>query len=193
MNDYNALPADKVNMTELFNRLLDFVNKYNIRMPSDYFLLSKCLVTIEGVAKRIDPGLDIIKELEPHINKTLRAEFSPLTILKRLLGSARDSLSLLENLPRDLREIIGKVKKGELKVSIQHEGLADLTHKIDLASNRIAGGFIIGSVLMASAILIAVAFPPLYKHVSIPGGIGFILANILGLRMLIVIFGSKKY
>ncbi len=193
VNDYNALPADKVNMTELFNRLLDFVNKYNIRMPSDYFLLSKCLVTIEGVAKRIDPDLDIIKELQPHINKTLRDEFSPLTILKRFLGSARDSLSLLENLPRDMREIIGKVKKGELKVTIEHEGLADLTHKIDLASNRITGGFIIGSVLMASAILIAVSFPPMYKHVSIPGGIGFGLANILGLRMLITIFKSKKY
>ena len=193
INDYNSLPVDKVNMTELFNSLLGFVNKYNIRMPADYFLLSKCLVTIEGVAKRIDPGLDIIKELEPHINKTLKDEFSPINILKRLLGSARDSLSLLESLPRDLREIIGKVKKGELKVSIQHEGLSELTHKIDLASNRITSGFIIGSVLMASAILIAVSFPPLYNHISIAGALGFLLANILGIRMLITIFRSKKY
>lgn len=193
INDYHALPADQVNMTELFNSLLSFVNKYNIHMPGDYFLLSKCLVTIEGVAKRIDPGLDIIKELEPHINKTLTDEFSPWNIIKRLLGSARDSLSLVESLPRDLREIIGKVKKGEIKISVEHEGIAELTNKIDLSSNRIAGGFIIGSVLMASAILIAVSFPPMYKHFSIPGGLGFILANILGIRMLFTIFKSKKY
>jgi ubiquinone biosynthesis protein len=180
-------------MTELFDRLLDFVNKYNIRMPADYFLLSKCLVTIEGVAKRIDPELNIIKELEPHINKALSDEFSPMNIIKRVLGSTRDSLSLIESLPRDLREIIGKVKKGELKVSIEHEGLAELTNKIDMSSNRIAGGFIIGSVLMASAILIAVSFPPIYKHISMPGGLGFLLANILGLRMLFTIFKSKKY
>jgi ubiquinone biosynthesis protein len=193
INDYNELPVDKVNMTELFDRLLDFVNKYNIRMPADYFLLSKCLVTIEGVAKRIDPELNIIKELEPHINKALSDEFSPMNIIKRVLGSTRDSLSLIESLPRDLREIIGKVKKGELKVSIEHEGLAELTNKIDMSSNRIAGGFIIGSVLMASAILIAVSFPPIYKHISMPGGLGFLLANILGLRMLFTIFKSKKY
>jgi hypothetical protein len=110
-----------------------------------------------------------------------------------MMSSARDTVALLESLPRDMRDIINKVKRGELKVAIAHEGLDDVTHKIDLASNRIAGGFIIGSILMASAILIAVHFPPLYKHISIPGGAGFLLANILGLRMLFTIFRSKKY
>jgi ubiquinone biosynthesis protein len=193
INDYHALPADKMNMTDLFNRLLELVNKYTIKMPPDYFLLSKCLVTIEGVGHRLDPKLDIIKELTPHINKTLRDEYSLTSILKRMFSSTRDTISLLENLPRDVRDIINKVKRGELKVSIEHEGLDDITHKIDLASNRIAGGFIIGCILMASAILIAVKFPPLYRHISIPGGLGFILANVLGLRMLFIIFRSKKY
>lgn len=193
INDYHALPADKMNMSELFNRLLEMVNKYNIRMPSDYFLLSKCLVTIEGVGHRLDPQLNIIQELTPHINKTLQDEYNPVSIFKRMLASARDAVSLLENLPRDLREIIAKIKKGELKVSIQHEGLDEVTDKIDLASNRIAGGFIIGSILLASAILIAVHFPPQYKHISIPGGLGFILANLLGLRMLLTIFRNRRY
>ena len=193
IQDYHALPVDKVNMTELFNRLLELVNKYTIKMPPDYFLLSKCFVTIEGVGHRLDPQLNIIEELTPHINKTLADEFSPWNIIKKLLGSARDTLSLIESLPNDLRDIIGKVKKGELKVAIAHEGLEDITHKIDLASNRIAGGFIIGSILMASAILIAVKFPPLYQHISIFGGLGFLLSNILGIRMLFGIFRNKKY
>ena len=193
INDYHALPPDKVNMSELFTRLLDFVNKYNIRMPADYFLLTKAIMTIEGVGHRLDPQLNIIDELTPHINKTIRSEFGVMNIIKRLFGSARDTLSLVESLPRDVREIIGKVKKGELKVSIEHEGLEDITHKIDLASNRIAAGFIIGCILMASAILIAVSSPPMWKHVSIPGGLGFILANVLGLSMLFTIFRSRKY
>ena len=193
INDYHSLPPEQVNMSELFNSLLNFVNKYNIHMPADYFLLSKCLITIEGVGHRLDPSLNIIGELEPHINKTLSDAFSPLNVLKRLLGSAKDALSLIENLPRDLREIIGKIKKGELKISVEHEGLSDLTHKIDLASNRIASGFIIGSILMASAILIAVNFPPRYKDISVPGGLGFILSNILGIRMLFSIFRNRKY
>ncbi len=192
INDYHALPADKMNMSDLFNRLLEFVNRYAIKMPPDYFLLSKSMITIEGVGHRLDPNLNIIEELTPHINRTLANEFSLTAILKRFLGSARDSLSLIENLPRDLRDILGKIKKGELKVSIEHEGLDELTKTIDLASNRIADGFLIGSILMASAILIAVHFPPLYKHISIPGGLGFILANILGIRMLFAFFGSKK-
>ncbi len=193
IQDYHSLPADKMDMSDLFNRLLDLVNKYNIRMPPDYFLLSKCLVTIEGVGHRLDPNLNIIKELTPHINTALRQEFNPSNILKRILNSARDSIALLESLPRDVREIIGKVKKGELKVTIEHEGLSRLVHIIDLASNRIAGGFIIGSLLMTSAILIAVQFPPLYHHISIPGGLGFVITVLLGTRMVLTIFRSKKF
>jgi len=193
IQEYHAQPAEKMNMSELFNRLLEMVNRYNIRMPSDYFLLSKCLVTIEGVGQRLAPSLNIIEELKPHISQALREELSFRNIFKKMFSSARDTVALLESLPRDLRDIINKVKRGELKVAIAHEGLDDVTHKIDLASNRIAGGFIIGSILMASAILIAVHFPPLYKHISIPGGLGFALANVLGLRMLFSIFRSKKY
>ncbi len=193
IQDYHALPPEKMDMSDLFNRLLELVNRYTIKMPPDYFLLSKSLITIEGVGRRLYPQLNIIEELKPHIKQTLAGEFSLLAILKRLFGSTRDTLALLETLPRDVREIIAKVKKGEIKVAIQHEGLDDITHKIDLASNRIAGGFLIGSILMASAILIAVKFPPLYQHISIPGGLGFVLANILGIRMLFTIFRSKKY
>lgn len=193
IHDYHSLPVEKVNMSELFNRLLDLVNKYKIKMPPDYFLLSKCLVTIEGVGHRLDPQMNIIEELTPHINKTLADEFSPSNVVKKIASSARDTFILLENLPNDLRDIINKAKKGELKVGIEHEGLEDMTHKIDLASNRIAGGFIIGCILMASSILIAVEFPPLYKHISIIGGLGFILANLLGIRMLLTIFRNKKY
>lgn len=193
INDYNAMPPEQMNMTELFNRLLELVNRYNVHMPADYFLLSKCLITIEGVGHRLDPQLNIIEELKPHINRTLQQEFSPMAVFKRLVSSARDTISLMETLPRDVREIIGKIKKGEVKVSVEHEGLDDLNRKIDLASNRITGGFIIGAILMASAILIAVEFPPLYKHISIPGGLGFVLSNILGIRMLFTIFRNKKY
>ena len=193
IQDYHALPADKVNMTELFNRLLGLVNKYTIKMPPDYFLLSKCLVTIEGVGHRLDPHLNIIDELTPHINKTLADEYGPVNIFKKLLSAARDTLALIESLPNDLRDIIGKIKKGELKVSIEHEGLEELTNKIDLASNRIAGGFMIGSMLMASVILIAVKFPPLYQHISIFGALGFFVSNILGIRMLFTIFRNRKY
>ncbi|MBS1625702.1 MAG: hypothetical protein JST83_16875 [Bacteroidetes bacterium] len=193
ISDYHALPADQVDMAELFTRLLDFVNKYNIHMPADYFLLSKSLITIEGVGRRLDPKLNIIDELTPHIKKTLGQAFTPAQLMKNLFEASKDLPTLLTNLPRDLREILGKLKRGETKVTIEHEGLNDLTHKIDLASNRIAGGFIIGCILMASAILIAVKFPPLYLHISIPGGIGFVLANILGLRMLLTIFKNKKY
>ena len=56
INDYHALPANKMNMSDLFNRLLELVNRYTIKMPPDYFLLSKSMITIEGVGHRLYYG-----------------------------------------------------------------------------------------------------------------------------------------
>jgi ubiquinone biosynthesis protein len=184
IQDYHAMPLGKINMAVLFNRLLEFISRYKIRMPGDYFLLSKAIMTIEGVGHRLDPDMDIISEMTPFINKSIAGELNLKAILSRLITSTRDSISLIENLPRDLREIIKKIKKGDIKVAIEHEGLDDITHKIDLASSRIAVGFIIGSVMMSSAILIAVNFPPLVDHWSIPGMVGFGIAALFGLRVL---------
>jgi ubiquinone biosynthesis protein len=193
IQEYHSLPLDKVNITALFNQLIELANKYKIKMPSDYFLLSKCLITIEGVGRRVDPSLNIMDELKPHITKTLESEYSPISIAKKLLNSARDSLFLIENLPNDIRDIVSKVKKGEIKVAIEHEGLSEMTNKIDKASNRITGGFIIGCILIASAALIAVKFPPVYKNMSVFGALGFLIANILGLRILYGIFKNNQY
>jgi ubiquinone biosynthesis protein len=184
IQDYHAMPLGKINMAVLFNRLLEFINRYKIRMPADYFLLSKAIMTIEGVGHRLDPDMDIITEMTPFINKSIAGELNLKAILSRLITSTRDSISLIENLPRDLREIIIKIKKGDIKVAIEHEGLDDITRKIDLASSRIAVGFIIGSIMMSSAILIAVHFPPLVNHWSIPGIVGFSIATVFGLRVL---------
>lgn len=192
INEYHALPADQMNMSQLFNKLLEMVNRYNIRMPADYFLLSKCLITIEGVGHRLDPSLNIIDELTPHIRKTMEEELSPSQLWKRFMGSARESVTLMENLPRDLRDIFTKIKKGEARVVIEHEGLEEMTQRIDLASNRITAGFLVGSILMASSILIAVNFPPLYRHVSIAGSGGLVIAFLLGLRLFFTFFGGKK-
>lgn len=189
IQDYHAMPHGKINMAVLFNRLLEFINLYKIRMPADYFLLSKAIMTIEGVGHRLDPEMDIIEEMTPFINKSIAGELNFKSILTRLISSTRDSISLIESLPRDLREIIKKVKKGDIKVSIEHEGLGDMTHKIDLASSRIAVGFIIGSVMMSSSILIAVKFPPLAAHWSIPGMVGCGIAAVFALR---VLFQSLK-
>ncbi len=191
IQDYHAQAADKANMADLFNRLLGLVHKYKIRMPADYFLLSKSLVTIEGVGRRLDPEMSIIAELTPHINQTLADEMNPLEILKRLAAGARDTFALLEALPRDLREIISKIKKGEVKVTVDHEGLGDLTKRIEFTGSLIAKGFLSGSVLLSASMLIAVRFPPLYKHYSIPGTVLLALAAILLINTLIQA-GKKK-
>lgn len=64
----NMLMKD-VALSSVFQRLLTVGEKFNIKVPVQFTLLVKTLVAIEGMAKTIDPDMDLQKAARPIIMK----------------------------------------------------------------------------------------------------------------------------
>jgi ubiquinone biosynthesis protein len=58
-----------VALSSVFQRLLTVGEKFNIKVPVQFTLLVKTLVAIEGMAKTIDPNMDLQKAARPIIMK----------------------------------------------------------------------------------------------------------------------------
>jgi ubiquinone biosynthesis protein len=66
-----------------------------------------------------------------------------------------------------------------LKFQIQHE-----VNHLDLVANRVVGGVLIASLLVASALLLSHQVPPRLFGESVFGGLGFFIAAGFGARLL---------
>ncbi|MDP8916323.1 MAG: AarF/UbiB family protein, partial [Pseudomonadota bacterium] len=77
--------AREVSMGRLLTQLFDVTAQFDMRLRPELILLQKTMVTVEGVARRIDPDHDIWTAARPVVERWMRREFSPLNQFKRWL------------------------------------------------------------------------------------------------------------
>jgi ubiquinone biosynthesis protein len=84
-----------VSMNRLLTQLFEITGLFDMRLRPELVLLQKTMVTVEGVARRVDPGLDIWQAAEPVVRRWISRELSPVSRLKDLGEKARDVLARL--------------------------------------------------------------------------------------------------
>jgi ubiquinone biosynthesis protein len=69
----------------------------------ELILLQKTMVTVEGVARGIDPEHDIWSAAEPVVGRWIQRELSPATALRRFFDEARAAIRALARLAVETR------------------------------------------------------------------------------------------
>ena len=129
--------------------------RYHIRCPADLVFLIKALSTIQGAAREIDPTFDLVAHGRPQLEKLIHDRYGFAAARDRLLTSARRYLSLMEDLPDELRDVLDQLRRREFSVNLRHQGLDRLNDDtLEHASGTIAMGLVIAGLLVGSSVLI---------------------------------------
>lgn len=89
--------AGDVSMGRLLAQLFDITALFEMRLRPELVLLQKTMVTVEGVARRIDPDNDIWIAADPVVRRWIARELSPTA---RLRGHLEDGAKALTALAR---------------------------------------------------------------------------------------------
>jgi ubiquinone biosynthesis protein len=87
--------AADVSMNRLLTQLFEITGLFDMHLRPELVLLQKTMVTVEGVARRVDPALDIWQAAEPVVRRWIGRELSPVSRLRDLGEQARDVLARL--------------------------------------------------------------------------------------------------
>lgn len=95
--------------------------------------------------------------------------------------------------PRQIHNLLNELKDGEVEVVFRHRGLDDLISKVDILANRLVFAFLIAALIVGSSLLgIFGESGVRFLGVSIFGLIGFVIAALLGLALLVGIVRSGR-
>ena len=189
---YRRLPLGRINMKAIISDVFSIVHEYRVRLPSEYMMLAKALMTYEEVARALDPGYDMVGALTPYIKRLTRSRFDPARAARSMaqgLGDVREMLSIL---PFEFRRIVGKLRRGELIVPLEHRKLENLINEIDRSSNRLSFALIIASLIVGSSLLIRADVGARVFDIPLLGLLGFLFAGILGVWLVIGILRSRR-
>jgi ubiquinone biosynthesis protein len=81
--------AMEVSMGRLLSQLFDVTAAFDMRLRPELVLLQKTMVTVEGVARRIDPNHDLWAAAHPVVERWIRREMSPIAQLSQMATDLR--------------------------------------------------------------------------------------------------------
>jgi ubiquinone biosynthesis protein len=90
--------AGELSMGRLLVQLFEITALFDMRLRPELVLLQKTMVTVEGVARRIDPSHDIWAAAEPIVRRWIMRELSPAARMRALAGEARAAMAALGRL-----------------------------------------------------------------------------------------------
>ena len=192
VENYYEIPLKELKMDQFFTDLIGIISQNRISISPDLFLLSKALVTIEGVGRKLDPDFNAVTQTKPFVERLVKERYSTKSIIKGLRGFLKGLYIFTNLLPKDLTLILNKIKKGTLRIEFEHRGLENLIHVFDKISNRIAFSLVIAALIVGSAIIMQTDKGSILFGFPVLGVIGFVVAGIMGLWLAIAILRSGR-
>ncbi|MGD8701753.1 MAG: AarF/UbiB family protein [Desulfosarcina sp.] len=192
LDTYHAVPIKQMNVGQLLLDIMSIVRDHQLRMPTEYVIMIKALVTAEGSARLMYPELNVVAEIRESVVAIAKDRFQPTAIWRQLRQSMTNLWAYQRDIPRSIQQIINKLDSGSLELQLNHNKLEALAHTIENASNRLTIAIIAGAIIMGSSMIITTGVGPHLLGFPALGVIGYSLSVILGLWLVYTIIRSGK-
>ncbi len=192
LDRYYNVPLRHIKAEEFLNKMIQLSQTHQLTLPQDFVLLGKTMFIMGGLGKELYPEFNILEAAEPFARKLMLKRFDPKEIASSLCKTGEEAISLFTAFPGQWRQILGKLSRGEMKMEFEHKGLNNFIVELDRASNRLAFSLIIAAIIVSSSLIIRIdKGPKLFDYPAL-GIVGYILAGVLGLWLVIAILRSGK-
>lgn len=173
--------------------IVSLLRTHNLRLPSDFVIMIKALITAEGTARGIHPELDVVAEAEKHVRRLAARRHSPGNTWRELQIILSRFKVLGRDFPLRVTRILDKLDQGDIHIRFEHENLNPLRKTVTNSSNRLTLGIIIGSMIIGSSMIITTGIGPFLFGLPMLGVLGFSVSGILGLWLVFSILRGRKF
>ena len=195
LNKYSGLSVGEVTLGQALSELVALARRYRLRMPPVFPLLTKALVTAEGLARSIDPTINVYEVARPYAQRLLSGRYSPEALIEVAEERALEYARYVEDYPEQIRLLLTEIADGELEVQLKHHGLDDLFGSVDVLANRLVFAVVTAALFVGSSML--GAFYVAGPQVPLVGAplvsfLGFTLSIIQTIILLTIILRSGR-
>ena len=190
---YHNLPLKDIPFGRVAAQIFQILRRHRVRPPTHFTLMLKSMMTVENLAHRLDPDFNLVENLKPYSRRVVYQYLDPRQVLKNLRRAAVAAQALVTRLPEDFDAILKKFRQGKFQLRVHHEHLENLATTLNKSSNRVSFALIIAALLISSSMLVTQQGTILGLALQSLGIVGYLIAAVMGLGLLISIIRSKHY
>ncbi len=193
LDRYHGVALEEIEIGVIMNKILELAYSYKLKLPMEFILLGKSMVTIEGIVEELDPEFNFVKATKPFIKEILKQKYNPKRIANDFFAETLNFLDLLKQLPDDSKEILAMIKNDKLRLNIKHLELDRLISKLDIVINRLSVSIIVTALIIGSSLIMLSDKGHMLFGYPLIGVTGYIIAAFLGIWLVISILRSGRF
>lgn len=97
--------AAQVDMSRVLQQLFDVTALFDMHLRPELVLLQRTMVTVEGVARALDPEVDLWEAATPTVRAYVDKAIGPTAHIERLRSTALKSIEIVPRLPQYIEDI----------------------------------------------------------------------------------------
>ncbi|MGZ3475101.1 MAG: ABC1 kinase family protein [Polyangiales bacterium] len=146
---YLGKPLKEIELSAMIKDLVDGAVKFGLEIPTDFMMVGKSLMTIEGIGKELDPDLDVFGVAQPFFFELVKRRLSPEQLGNELLRGAERFAGMAHDVPFHLREVLDDLRMGRLQIQTVE---TKLEPAYDRLGRRQFNGMVVASLTISGAI-----------------------------------------
>lgn len=198
MEKYLDLPLRGINLGRAVREVFVLAFEHQIRIPAEFTILGKTLMTLEGVVEDLAPELKLVELLKPYAGELARERLSLPAIRETLTEQASEAGEFFFSLPRRLGEILERTDVEGFPLQLYYPDLDKLFSHLDKQINRLSFSIILlafsmtmAGLIVGSGLVAGITGETLLWRLPIIEA-GFILAGIMAVWLLFAILRSGR-
>lgn len=187
------LPVSEISFSELLVNLFDVAKNFDMQLQPQLLVFKKSLINVEGMARKLDPELDLWGTCQPFIEQWMQNQVG----IKKAVSKIKDSIPKLVSMASETPELLYLFLKSNVKPFnnnsiVNNTGKANYKNKSDSYAHRetmkdAIWAYSIGLILLAVAGFLLLNYSNIFNLLNKSG---FTIENmILGMFFLYGIKG----
>jgi ubiquinone biosynthesis protein len=151
---YLGLPLKDLNIGKVLIEATRIATKYDIKVPGDWMIVFKAILTIEGMGRTLYPDFDMMAAGQDLVKDLVKNQYSPQRLSKEFFFVAKDIAALLQVLPRQVRWMFRKLNSNDFAFEIKSPELTQIKEQLDANGRRQSLTLLIAALFIAGAMTI---------------------------------------
>ncbi|MBL4618991.1 MAG: 2-polyprenylphenol 6-hydroxylase [Marinicaulis sp.] len=139
--------AANVDMSRVLQQLFDVTALFDMHLRPELLLLQRTMVTVEGVARMLDPEIDMWEAATPTVRSYINDMIGPKAHAEKLKSAALKALEIAPQLPKYVEDM-GKAAEKIIANDVERQGNQPRSQRMNL------GGFALTTGLIALALAV---------------------------------------
>lgn len=152
ISPFLVLSVQQIDATELFRAIVKTLNKHQIYLPREWFIIFRALMTLDGVGKSLGIDFNIFEIIDSEVHGIMADLVNKDTIIEEAVWIGRDTVNSLRIIPRHIRWMLKELSRKKYALDINLKGIQK-----DIRSVA-KGLFFAGFMLLSSCLFFAGVF-----------------------------------